>query len=199
LGRGRGRDGCPPAATRRGDGGDGYPPGGTRRPSSCEGSFLWRAHKFPRGDTHPLRLARKLVLVVSCALLVAGCGEGESVANGAAVTAYVVAPLCAEAEQELARDGGEAGDLRVRVSCLPSAESSRKLNLARIGANARQATEDSSAIAYIGEPTHSASRFSEPILEAADILQLPGISGKQAMRKLLTGLEDGRVSPRGNL
>jgi hypothetical protein len=82
---------------------------------------------------------------------------------------------------------------------LPSAESSRKLNLARIGANARQATEDSSAIAYIGEPTRAASRFSEPILEAADILQLSEMSGGAAMRKLLNGLEDGRVSPRGNL
>jgi hypothetical protein len=83
--------------------------------------------------------------------------------------------------------------------CLPSTESSRKLKLAQIGANARQATEDSSAIAYIGEPTQAASRFSKPILEAADILQLAGISGGQAMRKLLAGLEDGRVSPRGNL
>ena len=87
----------------------------------------------------------------------------------------------------------------MRVSCLPSAESSDKLNLARIGTNARQATEDSSAIAYIGEPTNAASRFSEPILEAAGILQLAGISGQRAMRKLLTGLNDGRVSPRGNL
>jgi hypothetical protein len=71
--------------------------------------------------------------------------------------------------------------------------------LTQIGANARQATQDSSAIAYIGEPTHAASRFSEPILEAADILQLAGISGKRAMKNLLTGLRDGRVSPRGNL
>jgi hypothetical protein len=141
----------------------------------------------------------QLALLVSCALLVAGCGEGEGVADGATVTAYVVAPLCAEAERELAKHGGEAGDVRVRVICLPSAESSHKLNLTRIGANARQATEDSSAIAYIGEPTNAASRFSEPILEAAGIPQLAGISGKRAMKNLLTGLRDGRVSPRGNL
>jgi hypothetical protein len=162
--------------------------------------MLWRAHKFPRGDTHRVRLSRKLALIAMCALLpVAGCGGSEGVADGATVTAYVVAPLCAEAERELVRDGGRADDVRVRVSCLPSAESSRELDLAQIGANARRATEDSSAIAYIGEPTRAASRFSEPILEAADIFQLAGISGEQAMRKLLNGLEDGRVSPRGNL
>jgi ABC-type branched-subunit amino acid transport system substrate-binding protein len=73
----------------------------------------------------------------------------------------------------------------VRVSCLPSAEGARGLDLAQIGANARRATQDSAAIAYIGEPTHAASRFSEPILEAAGITQLSGMSGAQAMRKLL--------------
>jgi hypothetical protein len=132
-------------------------------------------------------------------MLVAGCGESAGVGEGAIASVYVAAPLCAGAERELARSGGEAGELRIRIVCLPSAESSRKLDLARIGANARRATEDSSSIAYVGEPTRSASRFSEPILEAADILQYAEMSGEAAMRKLLTGLEDGRVSPRGNL
>jgi hypothetical protein len=184
-----GRGGGPPAATRRGDGGDGHPPGGTRRPSICKASALWRAHKFPRGDAHRLRLSRKLfVLVGSCALLISGCGESEDVADGATVTAYVVAPLCAEAERELAKHGGEAGDFHVRAICLPSAESSRKLNLTQIGVNARQATEDSSAIAYIGEPTYAAFRFSHPILAAAEIPQLPQSSGAKAMAKVLEAL-----------
>jgi hypothetical protein len=73
----------------------------------------------------------------------------------------------------------------VRVVCLPSAESSRKLDLAQIGANARRATEDSSSIAYIGEPTRAASRFSEPILEEAGIRQFSQMSGAEAMRKVL--------------
>ena len=115
------------------------------------------------------------------------------------MSVYVVAPLCAEAERELARRGAEAANLRVRAICLPSDESSRKLDLAQIGANARRATEDSSSIAYIGERTKAASRFSEPILEAADIPQYAGISGVEAMEKLLMDLEEGRVSPRGNL
>jgi len=75
--------------------------------------------------------------------------------------------------------------VRIEVSCLPNAESGGKLDLAVIGANARRATEDSSAIAYIGEPTRAATRFSEPILEAASIRQFSEMSGAEAMRKVL--------------
>jgi hypothetical protein len=64
------------------------------------------------------------------------------------------------------------------------------LKLATIGANARRATEDSTAVGYIGEPTKAASRFSEPILEAAGIAQLPEVSGAIAMRKLLKAVEE---------
>jgi hypothetical protein len=110
------------------------------------------------------------------------------VADGATVTVYVAAPLCAEAERELAKRGGEAGGLRVRAICLPSAESDGQLDLAAIGANARRASEDATTIAYIGEPTHAASRFSEPILEAAGIPQLPQSSGAKAMAKVLEAL-----------
>ncbi len=129
--------------------------------------------------------------MAACFLLVgAGCGGGEGAAEGATVSVYVAASLCSEAKSELARDGGEAGDVRVRVICLPSAESKGKLDLATIGANARRATEDSSSIAYIGEPTRAASRFSEPILETAGIAQLPQISGTAAMRQLLQAVSE---------
>lgn len=129
--------------------------------------------------------------MAACVLLaVAGCDDGGGVASGATVTVYVAAPLCAEAEKELARNGGEASDVRIQVSCLPSAERDGQLDLAIIGANARRATEDSSAIAYIGEPTRAATRFSEPILEAAGIRQLSGISGATAMGELLKTLEE---------
>jgi len=80
--------------------------------------------------------------------------------------------------------------VRIRVTCLPGAESSRKLDLAQIGANARRATEDSSSIAYVGEPTRAASRFSEPILEEAGIAQLSQISGTAAMKQLLRAVEE---------
>lgn len=106
------------------------------------------------------------------------------------MSVYVAAPLCAEAERELARDRGEAGDVNVRAVCLPSAESSQELDLARIGSNARRAAEDATAIGYIGEPTRSATRFSEPILEAAGIAQLPESSGTAAMKKLLHAVNE---------
>ena len=78
----------------------------------------------------------------------------------------------------------------MRAVCLPQAESSRRLDLAAIGANARRATEDSTTVGYIGESTRAASRFSAPILEAADIPQYVAISGAQAMRNLLEDLEE---------
>jgi len=114
----------------------------------------------------------------------AGCGESEGVASGAVVSVYVVSPLCAEAQRELAHEGGRAGDVRVRSICLPSAEG-KTLDLATIGANARRATEDSTTIGYIGEPTFAATRFSARILEAAGIAQLSQTSGAAAMTKLL--------------
>jgi hypothetical protein len=112
------------------------------------------------------------------------------VSEGAIASVYVAAALCAEAERELAGGEGRAGDVRVRVVCLPRAESSQKLHLAAVGANARRATEDATAIAYIGEPTRAASRFSESILEAAGIAQLPEPSGASAMRKLLRAVDE---------
>lgn len=141
------------------------------------------------------------VVFAACLLLVAlsGCGGAGGVSDGATVAVYVTAPLCVGAEEELARQGGEAGNLRVRAVCLPSGEKSQKLDLAQIGANARRATEDSSSIAFIGERSKSASRFSAPILEAAEIKQYAQQSGNAAMTKLLRELEDGQLSPRGNL
>jgi hypothetical protein len=100
-----------------------------------------------------------------------------------------VSPLCAGAKRELAKRGGKAGDLHVRAICLPAVERGGKLEPATIGANARRATEDSTAVGYIGEPTRVASRFSEPILEEAGIAQLPASSGAVAMAKLLQAVK----------
>lgn len=168
---------------------DGYPPAGTRVESSAGAPFP-PAHKFLQGDTRrPSRLL-KATLLVACALLaIAGCGESAGVSEGATVRVYAVGALCPEAERELVRGGREAGDVRIRVVCLPSGEGDR-LDLARIGANARRATEDATAIGYIGEPTRSATRFSEPILEEAGIAQLTEISGAAAMRKLLHAVDE---------
>ncbi len=122
--------------------------------------------------------------------LVSGCGESNGVAAGAMVTVYVAGSLCPAAKKELVDRGGEAGSLHVRAVCLPDTERGGKLDLAVIGANARRATQDSSAIAYIGEPTRAASRFNETILEEAEIAQLPQTPGAPAMAKVLQALEE---------
>jgi hypothetical protein len=131
------------------------------------------------------------VLVAAGLLLLAvGCGAEEGVGAEATVSVYVAAPLCAEAKRELTREGGRAGDIRVRAICLPRVESKHKLDLATIGANARRATEDSTTVGYIGEATRAASGFSEPILESAGVAQLADISGAAAMRKLLSAVAE---------
>jgi hypothetical protein len=154
------------------------------------------AHKLPRGDTRRSRQARRrhrpaavLVALAALAGLSTGCGESSGVGSGATVTVYVAEALCMEAKRELAKQGGKAGDLQVRAICLPRSEKGGKLKLAVIGANARRATEDSSTVGYIGEPTKAATRFATPILEAADIPALQQTSGAAAMAKLLQALE----------
>lgn len=166
------------------------PPCGSPHRGGLSGPERGGLQCFLRGDTRrSLRLHAAVLLIVGVALLLAGCGESSGVAAGATVTAYVAAPLCAEAKRELARSGGRAGDVRVQIVCLPPVESGGRLDLAAIGANARRATEDSTAIGYIGEPTKAATRFSAPILESAGIAQLSQASGATAMAKLLQAVE----------
>jgi hypothetical protein len=144
------------------------------------------------GGTHPSLSSPKVVLVAAvCGLLVAGvgCGEESGVAEGATVTAYVAAPLCGEAKRELGRQGERAGDVSVRVLCLPAVESDGQLNLAAVGANARRATEDSTTVGYL-EPPGPASRFSRPILEEAGIASIQSSSGKAAMARLLAAIRE---------
>jgi hypothetical protein len=110
------------------------------------------------------------------------------VAEGATVAVYVSAPLCVEAERELGRRG-QPESVRVQVVCLAEAEAEGRLDLATIGANARRAVQDSRTVAYIGEPTPAATRFSETILDSADIAQLSETKGSAAMSQVLRALE----------
>ncbi len=103
------------------------------------------------------------------------------------MTVYASASLCAEAERELGRSG-QPESVRVQVVCLAEAEDRGRLDLATIGGNARRATQDSTTVAYIGEPTLRATRFSETILDTADIAQLPCISGAAAMSRVLRAI-----------
>jgi ABC-type branched-subunit amino acid transport system substrate-binding protein len=84
---------------------------------------------------------------------------------------------------------GQPESVRVQVVCLTDAEARGRLDLATIGANARRAVEDSRTVAYIGDPTPAATRFSAPILEEAGIAQLSGSSGAAAMSRVLRAID----------
>jgi hypothetical protein len=128
-------------------------------------------------------------VVVGLLVAASGCGGGEGVAKDATVTAYVEAPLCIGAKQELSKQGNRAGELHVQAICLPTARSHDKLELSTLGANAREATEDSTTVAYLEASDPRASRFTHPILETAEIPWISGSSGKAAMARLLKLIE----------
>lgn len=93
------------------------------------------------------------------------------------MTVYVSGkPLCEGAQRELARNDGRAGDFRVRMICLEDAGT-----LAAAGANARRATEDSTTVGYLGEPS--------TIVDAAGIAQISTSSGATAMARLLRAIQ----------
>jgi ABC-type branched-subunit amino acid transport system substrate-binding protein len=139
------------------------------------------------------------LLVVLLALVGAGCGEGGA-EEGAQLSVYVSGPLsgteaevgrqiCDEARRE-ARAAGEPGGFELRVVCLDAAGQEGRWTLAQIGANARQATEDSTAVAYLAEPEPAARRQSLPIVEAAGIAELGELSGKAAVAQVATAIEE---------
>jgi hypothetical protein len=130
-----------------------------------------------------------LLALALAGVLLAGCGEDQGVAAGASVDAYFGAPLCAEAKHGLAQARGRAGDVRVRVVCLDDAGRGKRLDLAAVGVNARRATEDSTAIAYIEFPG-AANRFSQPIVEEAGIAWERAGNGKFATERLLAAVEE---------
>jgi hypothetical protein len=146
-----------------------------------------------------------LLLALALSSLASGCGEGGA-ASGAAVTVYVSAPLqaagggaggslCKEARLEIGR-GFEEGDLRVRVVCLDAAGERGGWTLAQVGANARRATKDSAAIAFLGEPA-AARRQARPIVEGAGMAELGGLGRRRAIAAILSVTEAGdQADPR---
>ena len=134
-------------------------------------------------------------------LTLSACGTTSGVSSGATVSVYLSAPmrgsdgqggreLCSEAKETLTRAGGKAGDLRIRLLCLDASGPDGIWTLARIGANARRAVEDSTTVAYIAEPDPKARRQFRPILEEAEIAPVTASSGSTAMRRILTAIEE---------
>jgi hypothetical protein len=76
----------------------------------------------------------------------------------------------------------------VKAVCLPPVESQGQLQLATVGANARRATEDSTAVAFLEAPGR-AGPFAHPILETAEIPWIVTSSGKAAIAQLLQAID----------
>jgi hypothetical protein len=149
------------------------------------------------------RLPAILISFLLGASLLTGCGE-EGAASGATVAVYVSAPLrgpeatagrrlCDEAREQAGQGIGDA-DLKLRVVCLDASGPDGGWTLAQVGANARRATEDSTAVAYIGEPDPAARSQTRPIVEAAEIAELGGLSGREAIAKVQAAIREGDES-----
>lgn len=147
------------------------------------------------------RLPPILVACLLGAVLASGCGEGGAEA-GARVTVYVSAPLhgadaavgrrlCAGARDGAAKAGGEVEDLKLEVVCLDAAGDGGRWTLAKVGSNARTATEDSTSVAYVGEPDPRARKQSRPIVDAAEIAEISGVSGEEAVAAVIAAIREG--------
>jgi hypothetical protein len=148
-----------------------------------------------------LRLPTIMIALLLGAALLPGCGEGGAAA-GARVTVYVSAPLqgveaatgrhlCAGARGEAARSGGKVEELELEVVCLDAAGKKERWTLAQVGANARRATEDSTTVAYVGEPDARARKQSRPIVAAAEIAEISGVTGEEAVARVIEAIREG--------
>ncbi len=132
---------------------------------------------------------------LALAALLAGCGSGAG--EGAKLTVYVSAPLRgpraddgrdvgAGARLALADAGGSAGGVAVGAE-VRDAAAGRGWEAAGAGADARAATEDATAIAYIGELDSGASRTSIPITNQAGMLQVSAGAGAEDLTREAPG------------
>ncbi|HEY1854797.1 MAG TPA: hypothetical protein VGG40_09445 [Solirubrobacterales bacterium] len=133
------------------------------------------------------------LLALVALVVVAGCGGSEGVAVGATVDVYVSARLCPGAREALSRDEGRAGDVQVRVICLRPVTAGGKIDLAGQGANARRATQDSTAVAFV-EAKGKPAEFARPIVEEAGIAFVVATSGEAAMERVLKAVADAGTS-----
>ena len=147
-------------------------------PAVTEAGYRWvAAHREQLGRLFSLALV----------LTIVGCGS--SVQGDSELTVYLSAPLrgaqagdgrelAAGAREALVEAGGVAGGVAVNLEALDDTErapSGTGWTQARVAANARAASEDSTAIAYLGELSSGATRVSVPITNEAGVVQIsPG-------------------------
>ena len=133
-------------------------------------------------------ISRLALAALLLALPVAGCGIAGTAKIEAPVTIYVSLPLTGPhgssgrdaadgARLALEEAQGRAGSIQVRTVYLDDAKG-RIWDPVAVGANARQAVQDSSAAAYIGELDSEPTRASVPITNDAGLVQVsPGAGG----------------------
>lgn len=145
-------------------------------PAATDAAYAWVA-------AHRDLLGRFLSLVLVAAVL-AGCGS--AVQEDSRLTVYAGLPATGSSERgerdalagarrALADAGGEAAGVPVALEAVdaevgPAGKAG--WGQARVAAGARQATRDSTAIAYIGRREPAATRVSAPITNEADLLEV---------------------------
>lgn len=128
-------------------------------------------------------------LALAALVAVAGCGSGGGVEKGASVHVYVGSELCPDARDPLLAARGKAGDLEVRLVCLrPATAGTGRIDLAQVGANARRASEDSAAVAFLEAPGRAAE-FAAPIVAEAGIAFVAAADGASGMKRVLGAIE----------
>jgi branched-chain amino acid transport system substrate-binding protein len=126
-------------------------------------------------------------VVTALAGLLSGCSsDGQTIGADATLTVYVSLPLRGASGQDgrdaadgaklaLADAGREAGGIAVAAKYLDDTEGAAadaRWTPVQAAANARQASQDSTAIAYLGDFESGASRASVPVTNAARLLQV---------------------------
>ena len=155
------------------------------------------------------------VLGTACALLAAaalgGCAtdDGGGAGEGDTLTVYVSVPLRGPsgafghairdgARLALEDAGGKAAGVEIDAVFLDDTEGGR-WNAGVVGENARAASSDSTAIAYVGELESGATRTSLPITNEARMLQLSPASTAVDLVSPFRGSDEvpDRVQPSG--
>jgi len=132
----------------------------------------------------------------------AGCASTARIRPGEHVTVYVSAPLSgpqaargraavAAARRALARERGRLRRPAVRVVYMDDAKPGAAWDQVAVAANARRATEDSTAVAYVGELARPATRISRAITDQAGLLQVAPVGGP-AMAQVLRAIHAAR-------
>ncbi len=148
------------------------------------------------GNTRAVAIA-----VLVAGLAVAGCSSGSGGDEGdATVTVYASLPMNGPsgtdgrdaadgARLALADAGGEAGGIAVEGIYLDDTEGER-WSPVQAAANARAATQDSTAIAFLGDFESGATRVSLPVTNAARMLQVSPASAAGDLVAPVPGSEE---------